>query len=135
MAATLETYRDLVESKKTFAHIALVAPDGTPRVTPVWIDYVNGKILMNTAKGRVKANYLKPGSPVAISITDPDNHYRYVQIRGKVTRMTEEGAAAHIDKMAKKYIGKDKYPWSKPGEVRVLYEIEPTRVSGSDGSR
>jgi len=135
MAATLETWRDLVESKKTFAHIALVAPDGTPRVTPVWIDYVNGKILMNTAKGRVKAQHLKLGSPVAISITDPDNPYRYVQIRGNVTRVTEEGARDHIDKMAKKYIGKDKYPWSKPGEVRVLYEIEPTRVSGSDGGR
>ena len=135
MANPIDPYQDLVDSKKTFAHIALVAPDGTPRVTPVWIDYVNGKILMNTAKGRVKANNLKPGSPVAISITDPDNPYRYVQIRGKVTRMTEEGAREHIDKMAKKYIGKDKYPWSKPGEVRVLYEIEPTRVSGSDGSR
>jgi PPOX class probable F420-dependent enzyme len=135
MAATLETWRDLVESKKTFAHIALVAPDGTPRVTPVWIDYVNGKILMNTAKGRVKARHLKLGSPVAISITDPDNPYRYVQIRGNVTRVTEEGARDHIDKMARKYIGKEKYPWSKPGEVRVLYEIEPTRVSGSDGSR
>ena len=125
MADSIDTWRDLLDSKKTFAHIALVAPDGTPRVTPVWIDYVNGKVLVNTAKGRVKANYLKPGSTVAISITDPDNQYRYVQIRGKVTRMTEEGASAHIDKMAKKYIGKDKYPWSKPGEVRVLYEIEP----------
>jgi hypothetical protein len=94
---------------------------------------VDSKILMNTAKGRVKANYLKVGSPVAISITDPDDQYRYVQIRGKVTRMTEEGASAHIDKMAKKYIGKDKYPWAKPGEVRVLYEIEPTHASGNPG--
>ena len=132
MAGSIETWRDLVESKKAFAHIALTAPDGTPRVTPVWIDYVNGKVLVNTAKGRVKANYLNVGSPVAISITDPDNDYRYVQIRGNVTRMTEEGAAAHIDKMAKKYLGKDKYPFSKPGEVRVLYEIEPTRVSGNN---
>ena len=135
MAATLETWRDLVESKKAFAHIALVAPDGTPRSTPVWVDYVNGKVLINTAQGRVKARHLKLGSPVAISITDPDNPYRYVQIIGNVTRVTEDGARDHIDKMAKKYVGKDKYPWSKPGEVRVLYEIEPKRVSGNDGSR
>jgi PPOX class probable F420-dependent enzyme len=135
MPDSIETWRDLVESKKAFAHIALVAPDGTPRVTPVWIDYVDGKILMNTAKGRVKARHLNLGSPVAISITDPDNPYRYVQIRGTVTGVTEEGAREHIDKMARKYIGKDKYPWSKAGEVRVLYEIEPTRVSGSDGGR
>lgn len=135
MADAMEPWRDLVESKKAFAHIALIAPDGTPRVTPVWIDYVDGKILMNTAKGRVKANYLKVGSPVAISIADPDNQYRYVQIRGNVTGMTEDGAREHIDKMAKKYLGKDKYPFAKPGEVRVLYEIEPTRVSGNDGGR
>jgi len=132
MAEAIDAWRDLVESKKAFAHIALVAPDGTPRVTPVWIDYLNGKVLMNTAKGRVKANQLKPGSPVAISITDPDNPYRYVQIRGKVTGMTEEGASAHIDKMAKKYLGQDKYPFAKPGEVRVLYEIDPASVSGTN---
>jgi len=74
---------------------------------------------------------MKEGAPVAISITDPDNPYRYVQIRGKVTRVTEEGASNHIDKMAKKYLGKDKYPFAKPGEVRVLFEIEPAKVSGN----
>jgi PPOX class probable F420-dependent enzyme len=131
MAETIETWRDLLESKKTFAHVATLMPDGTPQSTPVWVDYRNGKVLVNSAKGRVKARNLKPGSPVAISITDPDNPYRYVQIRGKVARVTEEGAAAHIDKMAKKYLGKDKYPFAQPGEVRVLFEIEPTAVSGN----
>jgi PPOX class probable F420-dependent enzyme len=131
MAEPLDTWRDLVESKKTFAHIATLMPDGTPQVTPVWIDYKNGKVLVNSAKGRVKVRNLKAGSPVAISITDPDNPYRYVQIRGTVSRVTEEGAAQHIDKMAKKYLDKDKYPFAKPGEVRVLFEIEPTAVSGN----
>jgi PPOX class probable F420-dependent enzyme len=131
MAETLETWRDLVEKKKTFAHIATLMPDGTPQSTPVWIDYKDGKVLVNSAKGRVKVRNLKPGSPVAISITDPDNPYRYVQIRGKVSRVTEEGASQHIDKMAKKYLDKDKYPFAKPGEVRVLFEIEPEAVSGS----
>ena len=127
----VEPWRDLLESKKTFAHIATLMPDGTPQVTPVWIDYKNGKVLVNSAKGRVKVRNMKEGSPVAISITDPDNPYRYVQIRGKVTRVTEEGAAKHIDAMAKKYLGKDKYPFAKPGEVRVLFEIEPSKVSGN----
>ena len=131
MAESIETWRDLLESKKTFAHIATLMPDGTPQVTPVWVDYRNGKVLVNSAKGRVKVKNLKAGSPVAISITDPDNPYRYVQIRGRVSRVTEEGASEHIDKLAKKYLGKDKYPFAQPGEVRVLFEIEPTKVSGN----
>lgn len=131
MAQTIETWRDLLESKKAFAHIATLMPDGTPQSTPVWIDYRNGKVLVNSAKGRVKVKNLTAGSPVAISITDPDNPYRYVQIRGKVARVTEEGASEHIDRMAKKYLGKDKYPFAQPGEVRVLFEIEPSAVSGN----
>jgi len=131
MAQSIDTWRDLLESKKAFAHIATLNPDGTPQVTPVWIDYMNGKVLVNSAKGRIKVRNLKQGAAVAISMTDPDNPYRYVQIQGKVARVTEEGAAAHIDKMAKKYLGKEKYPWAKPGEVRVLFEIEPTAVSGN----
>ena len=73
---------------------------------------------------------MKEGAPVALSILDPDQPYRYLQVRGRVRKVTEEGAVAHIDKLAKKYIGQDKYPWSKPGDVRVIYEIEPARVSG-----
>jgi PPOX class probable F420-dependent enzyme len=130
MAAMIDTWRDLLESKKAFAHLATLMPDGTPQVTPVWIDFLNGKVLVNSAKGRVKVQNMTPGSPVAISITDPDNPYRYVQIRGRVGRVTEEGASAHIDKMAKKYLGKDKYPFAKPGEVRVLFEIDPEKVGG-----
>ena len=131
MTAAVDPWRDLLDSKKTFAHIATLMPDGTPQVTPVWIDYKNGKVLVNSAKGRVKVRNMKEGSAVAISITDPDNPYRYVQIRGKVTRVTEEGAAKHIDAMAKKYLGQDKYPFAKPGEVRVLFEIEPLNVGGN----
>ena len=131
MTAELDHWRDLLTDKKTFAHVATLNPDGTPQVTPVWIDYMNGKVLVNSAKGRVKVRNMKEGTPIAISITDPDNPYRYVQIQGKVTRVTEEGAAKHIDKMAKKYLGQDKYPFAKPGEVRVLFEIEPSKVSGN----
>jgi PPOX class probable F420-dependent enzyme len=105
-------------------------PDGSPQVTPVWFDYQDGVIRVNTAKGRVKARNMREGAPVALAITDPDNAYRYIQIRGRVRRVSEQGADAHIDKLAKKYLGKDKYPFAQPGEVRATYEIEPISASG-----
>ena len=130
MTAIPEKYLDLLQQKKAFANLATLMPDGSPQVTPVWFDYQGGVIRVNTAKGRVKARNLQDGSRVAIAIMDPDNAYRYVQIRGRVRRVTEDGASAHIDTLAKKYIGEDKYPWSQPGEVRVMYEIEPHSASG-----
>jgi PPOX class probable F420-dependent enzyme len=130
MAANLDNYLDLLQQKKAFAGLATIMPDGTPQVTPVWFDYHGGRVRVNTAKGRVKARNLKPGAAVALSIMDPDNPYRYLQIRGRVVSATETGADAHIDSLAKKYLDKDKYPFRQPGEVRVMYEIEPVSVSG-----
>jgi hypothetical protein len=78
----------------------------------------------------VKARNMKEGAPVALAVMDPDNPYRYVQVRGRVKRVAEQNADAHIDTLAKKYLGKDKYPWARPGDVRVIYEIEPTSASG-----
>ena len=130
MAANLDNYLDLLQQKKAFADLATIMPDGTPQVTPVWFDYHGGKVRVNTAKGRVKARNLQPGAAVALAIMDPDNPYRYVQIRGRVANATETGADAHIDSLAKKYLGKDQYPYRRPGEVRVIYEIEPVSVSG-----
>lgn len=121
-------FMDLMTEKTAFAHIATVMPDGTPQVTPVWFDYTNGVVRVNTAKGRVKARNMREGSAVALSILDPDNAYRYIQIRGRVRRATEQGAEAHIDSLARKYLGKDKYPFARPGEVRIMYEIEPGSV-------
>ncbi len=130
MAIIPEKYLDLLQRKKAFANLATLMPDGTPQVTPVWCDYKDGLVRVNTAKGRVKARNLKKGAPVALAIADPDNPYRYVQIRGRVQLVTEDGAAAHIDALAKKYLGQDKYPYGAPGEVRLLCEIEPTSASG-----
>jgi PPOX class probable F420-dependent enzyme len=130
MAIIPDKYLDLLQQKKAFAVLATVMPDGSPQVTPVWFDYKDGLIRVNTAKGRVKARNLKKGAAVALAIIDPDNPYRYVQIRGRVRRVTEERAVEHIDSLAKKYLGKDKYPNAAPGEVRLLCEIEPTSVSG-----
>jgi len=126
MASIPDKFLDLLQHKKAFAHLATLMPDGSPQVTPVWFDYTNGKIRINSARGRVKAKTLKEGARVALAILDPENPYRYIQVRGTVKSATETGADAHIDSLAKKYLGKDKYPFSQPGEVRVVYEIEPT---------
>jgi PPOX class probable F420-dependent enzyme len=128
MATIPDTFRDLLEHKKAFANIATVKADGSPQVTPVWFDYAGGHIRVNTAKGRVKARTMKPGAKVALAIMDPDNAYRYIQVRGHVARASEDGADAHIDSLAKKYLGKDKYPFRQPGEQRIMFEIEPEAV-------
>ena len=86
MAAIPENYLDLLQQKKAFANLATVMADGSPQVTPVWFDYTDGVIRVNTAKGRVKSRTLRPGAPVALAIMDPDNAYRYIQIRGRVRR-------------------------------------------------
>ena len=132
MVTIPDKYLDLLQQKKAFANLATIMPNGTPQVTPVWFDYDGEVIRVNTAEGRVKARNLKPGAPVALSIMDPDNPYRYLQIRGRVAHVAKEGASAHIDALAKKYLGKDKYPFAQPGEVRIRYEIEPRAVSGME---
>jgi PPOX class probable F420-dependent enzyme len=128
MAATIpEKYRDLF-SKQAFAHLGTVMPDGSPQVTPVWVDYDGNHIRVNTAKGRVKDRNMRRNKKVALSIADPENPYRHVSVRGEVEDITEQGADAHIDSLAKKYLGKDKYPFRQPGEVRVIYKIRPEKV-------
>ena len=127
MAEIPENYRDLF-NKKAFANLATLMPDGQPQVTPVWVDFDGRNVLVNSARGRVKDRNMRRDARVALALVDPDNPYRYLEVRGKVVGVTEEGASAHIDKMAKKYLGKDKYPYSQPGEVRVLYRIEPEHV-------
>ncbi len=119
-------YHDLM-SKKAFANLATVMADGSPQVTPVWFDYTNGKVRVNTAKGRVKARNMIPGAKVAIAIMDPDNAYRYVQVRGAVARVTEDGADQHIDALSQKYLGTP-YPHRQPGEQRIMIEITPEAV-------
>ena len=123
-----EKFRDLLDGKKAFANVATVMTDGSPQVTPVWFDYKDGKLRINTAKGRVKARTMKQGAKVALAIMDPDNPYRYMQVRGRVARTVEQGADAHIDSLAKKYLDKDTYPFRQPGEERMMIEIEPESV-------
>ena len=121
-------YLDLFD-KKAFANLATLMPDGRPQVTPVWCDFDGQHILINSARGRQKDRNLRRDPRVALSIQDPDNPYRYLEVRGRVAEITERGADEHIDRMAKKYMGLDKYPHRQPGEVRVLYKIRPEHTT------
>jgi PPOX class probable F420-dependent enzyme len=127
--ADLDKYLDLFE-KPTFAHLATLMPDGRPQVTPVWCDFDGTHIRINTAKGRQKDRNMRRDPRVSLSLMDPDNPYRYIEIRGRVAEITEDGADAHIDSLAKKYLGVDTYPYRGPNEVRVMYKIEPEHTSG-----
>lgn len=128
-AAIPEKYLDLFQ-KKTFAHLVTMMPGGQPQVTPVWCDYDGTHLLVNTAQGRQKDKNMQRDTRVALSMMDPDNAYRYLEVRGRVVGRVLEGADAHIDKLAKRYLGKDSYPFRSPGEVRVIYKIQVEHASG-----
>jgi PPOX class probable F420-dependent enzyme len=129
MAATIpEPFKDLF-NKVAFANLGTVMPDGSPQVTPVWCNFDGTNIWINSAKGRVKDKNMRRNKKVALSIQDPDNAYRHLSLQGEVVEITERGADDHIDKLAKKYLGKDKYPFRGPGEVRVIYKIRPEKVT------
>ena len=127
MAEIPQAYRDLFD-KKSFAHVATVGADGSPQVTPVWIDQEGQYIRFNTARGRVKTRNLERTPKIALSVQDPENPYRYIQVRGRVVEVTEKGADAHIDALAKKYLGQDRYPYRQPGEVRVMVKVMPEKI-------
>src|SRR3970282_541972 len=115
-------------SNPAFAALATLMPDGSPQVSPVWCDIEGDRVVVNSARGRVKDRNIKRDPRVALSIQDPENPYRYLGLQGRVVEITEKGGDEHIDRMAKKYLGKDKYPFRQPGEVRVLYKIEIERA-------
>jgi PPOX class probable F420-dependent enzyme len=124
-----EKFRDLFE-KPAFAHLATLMPDGRPQVTPVWCDFDGEHIRINSARGRQKDRNMRRDPRVSLSLMDPDNPYRYMEVRGRVIEITEDGADAHIDSLAKKYMGVDAYPYRAANEVRVIYKIEPEHASG-----
>jgi len=127
----LKKYGDLLsDDQKALAHLGTVMSGGSPQVTPVWFDYDGKFFRVNSAKGRVKDRNMRRNSAVALSIVDPSNPYRHVGVMGRVVEITEQGGDAHIDRLAKKYLGQDRYPWRRPGEVRVIYRIAPERTSG-----
>lgn len=123
-----EGFMDLFE-KKGFAHLATLMKNGRPQVTPVWCDHDGTHVRINSAKGRQKDKNIRRDPRVALSIQDPDNAYRYLEVRGTVVEITEDGADAHIDSLAKKYMGVDEYPFRTPEEQRVIYKIAPEKIS------
>jgi PPOX class probable F420-dependent enzyme len=112
---------------KVLAHVATVMPDGSPHVTPVWVDTDGEFVLFNTAKGRLKYRNLSRDPRVAVSVTAKDNDYRTLVLRGRA-EFVDEGADAHIDRLAKKYLGVDSYPHRQPGEVRVTVRVVPGTI-------
>lgn len=126
-----EKYLPLLTEKRALAHLATLMADGSPQVTPVWIDYDGQHLIVNSARGRVKDRNMMARPQVAVEIIDPDNPYNYLTVRGRVVEITEEGAAAHIDKLAKKYLGRDVYPDHRPDQTRCLYKIAPEKISAN----
>ena len=112
------------------AQFATTMADGSPQITPVWIDVEpdGGHVLVNTAEGRVKTKNISRNPKVAVSVVAHDDYFRYVVVRGEIVERRHEGAAAHIDKLAKKYLGQERYSGHQPGQQRVILKIKPTHV-------
>lgn len=127
MTAVPDSHRDLLD-RPILVTLATVQPDGQPQVTPVWADYVDGHIRVNTAAGRQKHSNLLERPQATLLVVDPDNGQRYIESRGRVAEATEEGADEVIDALAKQYLGADTYPFRNPAETRVTFLIEPVHV-------
>jgi PPOX class probable F420-dependent enzyme len=116
-------------AKRAFGHLGTLMPDGWPQVTPVWVDYDGEHVVFNSALGRVKDRNVRRDPRVTITVVDPENPYRYLEVRGRVVEITQQGADAHIDRLAKKYMGVDSYPYRNAREVRVIYKVKPEHTS------
>ncbi len=129
MVKLTDEQRKLVQGKN-LAHVATLMKDGSPQVTPVWVDCDDDYILINTAEGRQKPRNIERDPRIALSIHDQENMYRYMQVRGRVVEVTREDAYDHINKLSHKYRGEDAdYP-KRPGEVRIIIKIAPEHISG-----
>jgi PPOX class probable F420-dependent enzyme len=119
-----DSHKDLLtDKKKAFAYLATVMKDGTPQVTPIWFNVEGGFITINSAKGRVKDRNMRERPAIALTIADPSDPYRYLQLRGKVVELIEEGADAHIDALSLKYTGNPIYQHRNPNDKRIKYKI------------
>jgi PPOX class probable F420-dependent enzyme len=127
--ALTDKAKNIIESK-SFAHVATINKDGSPQVSPVWVEHDGKHVIINSDKKRLKVRNLKRNPAIAVSIQNPDNDYQYVEIRGRVVEITEEGGFEGIDRLGKKYMGVDKYPGNQPGDVRVVIKIEPHHITG-----
>ena len=130
MAIVLDESQRQFLLDKNFAHLATINADGSPQVSPVWVDYDGTHIIVNSEQSRLKVRNMKRDPRVALSISDQTNPYRYIEIRGKVVELTAEGGFESIDALCRKYTGREKYPWNKPTDVRLQIKIAPEKVGG-----
>jgi PPOX class probable F420-dependent enzyme len=130
MATKLDEKAVRLLKGKNFANVATLRKDGSPQVSPIWVDFDGTHVILNSEEKRAKVKNLKRDPRVSISVFDQDNPYSYVQIQGRVVEITPNGGFEGIDKMAQKYMGQDKYPGNSPGDVRVVIKIEPEKVTG-----
>jgi PPOX class probable F420-dependent enzyme len=126
-----DKFTDLFD-KKVFANLATLMPDGRPQVTPVWCEFDGTHILVNSAQGRQKDRNMRRDPRVSLSVMDPDNSYRYIEVRGEVVEIEEDSNLAHINKLAKKYMDLEEYPYLQAGEVRIRYKIQPQHTTSMD---
>lgn len=120
---------DLLESK-ALANVATIGPDGAPQVNPVWFDWDGTYVRFSQTTNRQKVKNLERDPRVALSIVDPANPYRYLEIRGKVVKVEPDPDRAFINAMAKKYLNEDVYPWHREGDVRIVMVVEPQSTTG-----
>ena len=133
MAAELTAGMEKLLREKAYCQIATTMPDGSPQLTETWVDTDGRHILINTSQGRQKERNVRRDPRVAVQVFEPNNDYRIFSVRGRVVEITEDGADAMIDRLAKKYLGLDTYPMRQPGEVRVILKILPDKVIMAQG--
>ena len=126
-----DTYADLLEwETRSFAHVATVGPGGEPHSSPVWFDWDGESIKFSLTTGRQKYRNLEKDKRISLSIIDPENDYRYVEVRGELVEVEPDPNIDFISRMAKKYIDEDRYPWHREGDERVVMLFRPVKVSG-----
>ncbi len=123
-----DQYKDLLESK-ALAHVATIGPSGEPQVNPVWFGWDGQYLKFSQTTTRQKAKNLERDPNIALSIVDPENPYRYLEVRGTVARVDPDPEKAFIDEMANKYLGVEKYPWNQPGDERIIILVEPKHTT------
>ena len=133
-ARIAEQFHDLFKGA-SLGQLATLRADGTPHLTPVWVDIdADGRVLVNARADRVKSAQMRERPAVAVCVVDAENPYRYVSVTGVVEAVEEEGALEHMDLLARRYLRVRKYPWAAPGERRLLFRIRPTRVIADSGA-
>jgi PPOX class probable F420-dependent enzyme len=134
MASKLNDRQVALIKAKNFAFVGTLMPDGSPQVSPMWVEYDGEHVVLNSEVTRAKVKNMQRDPRVTVCVSNHENAYEYLEIRGRVVAMSTEGAFEGIDMLSKKYLGEDKYPGNQPGDQRITIKVEPSRVVGYTGS-